>query len=151
MVDRPGVTVPEIARRYGRSPHTVSKEWTRAKGFPSPTGRRGRYLEYDHTAVHTWVQANLKADTTLPIHTGPPEELLTKAEIAAESGLSPSTIRSDLSRGRLTPKHGDTQKDGVPLWRRGIISRQLSQRRQHGSSKLMGVGLSSTPAGGCTA
>lgn len=130
MVDRPGLTVPEIARTYGRSPHTVRKEWTHKEGFPSPTGRRGRYLEYDRTAVHTWVEANIKPDTTLPIHTGPPEELLTQAEIAKESGLSPSTIRADLSRGRLTPKHGDTQRDGIPLWNRGSVARQLAHRRR---------------------
>lgn len=133
MVDRPGLTVPEIARTYERSPHTVSKEWTQTPGFPSPTGRRGRYLEYDRTEVRTWVEANIKPDTTLPIHTGPPEGLLTQAEIAKESELSPSTIRADLSRGRLTPKNGDLQKDGVPLWHRGTIARQLAQRRRPGT------------------
>lgn len=129
MVDRPGITTREIAQTYGRSLHTVTKEWVRHADWPAPVGKRGRFNEYPADAVAAWVAEHADRDTTPPIFTGDPDRLLTVAEIADESGLSEGTVRADLSRGRLTPKGGDVERDGVKLWRRGTIADQLRGRR----------------------
>lgn len=131
MVDRPGVIAPEIAQTYGRSIHTVTKEWMQHPDWPKNVGRRGQHLEFDKALVSAWVAEHVRADLTLPIHTGDPERLLTLQEIAEESGLSDATIRSDLSRGRLVPKDGDERDvTGRPLWKRGAIAAQLAKRRR---------------------
>ncbi|MFC9085336.1 hypothetical protein [Nocardiopsis dassonvillei] len=136
MVDRPGTIAPEIAQTYGRSLHTVTKEWMQDADWPSTIGQRGKHHEFDRKAVAAWVAEHVRADLTLPIHVGDPEGLLTRKEIAQESGLSASTVRSDLSKGRLTPKDGHERDDaGNPLWKRGEIAKQLAGRRRRRTPK----------------
>jgi predicted transcriptional regulator len=135
MVDRPGITLPEIAETYGRTYATVRQQWTRHPDWPAPTGKRGRFGEYDPKAVAAWVTAHADRDQDAPIFTRDPAGLLTVAEIADESGLSHRTVRADLSRGRLLPAEGDTVRDGVKLWRRGTIAAQLRKRRGYRRSE----------------
>jgi DNA-binding CsgD family transcriptional regulator len=131
MVTRPGLIAPEIAETYGRSIHTVTKEWMQAPDWPASRGRRGQHLEFERKAIAAWVKKHVQADLTLPIHRRDPQGLITRAEIAEETGLSPNTVRADLSKGRLTPKEGHEQDvAGTPLWRRGEIAKQVAGRRR---------------------
>lgn len=134
-----GLTAPEIAQKYGVTVHAITKdwvvEWRKTPGAPRPIGKRGRYNEYDPGEVEKWVRQNRSRPQGGPIYTRDPEGLLTAAEIAEEAGLSENTVRSDLSRGRLTPKEGDVVKDGTKLWRRGSIAAQLRRRRSRRAPK----------------
>lgn len=136
MVTRHRMIAPEIAAEYQVSLHTVTKNWMQDPTWPGATGRREKYLEFDRGKVAEWVAQNVLADTTKPIHQRDPQELITRAEIAEESGLSIHTITTDLSRGRLVPRRGHTTDDyGNPLWRRGEIAAQLAARHRRRSRK----------------
>jgi len=126
MVDHStrGVIIPEIAERYGRSPATIQKHWTRHPEWPEPIGRRGRWLEYDADAVDKVVHRLFIRTTGTD---GSPDDLLTVAEIAEYTGLKPTTIRSDISRGRWPEP--DEVAHGVKLWRRATVDAVMAHRR----------------------
>lgn len=142
MVADNGITAPEIARAYDRSLHTVTKKWMQADDWPSSISRLGNLHLFDRAEVAAWVKKNRAADTDAPIRAGDPDQWLTAAEIAAETGRSPSTIRADFSRGRLGPKEGETVREGVKLWRRGTIRAQLDARPGQGRKRPGAEGIS---------
>ena len=126
MVRRPGLIAPEIAERYGAALSTVQRQWKVHPEWPPATGRRGRWSEYDAVAVDAAVRrlfARLELTTE-----GDPDDELTVAEIAAYTGLSESTIRSDVSRGRLPQ---GIERDGVKLWKRRTIDTAMAGRRAY--------------------
>ncbi|RLU81104.1 hypothetical protein CTZ27_33220 [Streptomyces griseocarneus] len=123
MVDPSGEIVTEIAQRYGRSRPTI-KRWTTEPGWPGPIGKRGRWLEYDPTAVDEWVRNNI-ARPTVELEPG---RLYTGQQIeAAGAGITAETIRADLSRDRW-PKP-DSTGDGVNRWLGSTVMSALAQRR----------------------
>lgn len=127
MVAQPErLTAPEIAERYGRSVSTIQTKWTQRDEWPAPVGRRGKWKEYDAAEVADVVQRlyGREGATTK----GKPGDLLTVAEIAAYTGLSASTVRADISRGRI--KHEpDDESTGVKRWRRDTIDAAMATRR----------------------
>lgn len=124
MVERPGIITPEIAKKYSRSAHTVSKIWTRQPDWPEPVSKRGKYLEYDPAEVEAWVAENVaRAPVELE-----PSRLYTVQEISAETGLAEGTIRSYRSRGDW-PGPDDTAY-GVDTWRGETVMTALARRRR---------------------
>lgn len=119
----PGLTIPEIAEKYGRPERTI-EQWRRAYDWPAPSGTRegtGRPLEYDPDAVDAAVRAIL----ALADDDADPDELLTARQAAEESGLSYGTVRADISRGRWPgPDH-----EGK--WRRSTVRAVMAARRPH--------------------
>lgn len=137
MVTRRGLTVPEIARRYGRAETTIRHSWTQHPQWPEPIGKRGRYKEYDADAVES-VVARLfsrtepdsadEPDTEQPI-AADPNELLDVAAIATYTHLSASTIRSDISRNRWPAP--DDETDGTKTWKRSTVEAIMKKRRAY--------------------
>lgn len=125
--DHTDITAPEIAAKYGRTLSTVQRQWMVRPDFPAPIGKRGRWNAYDPAAVDAAVRAHF-VRTVEP--TGDPDELLTQIEIAAVTGLSPSTIRADISRGRIGEP--DDETDGVKRWKRSTITEAMAGRRRYG-------------------
>lgn len=126
MVDRPGIIVPEIAATYDRSVNTV-RDWIKDAEWPSPTGRRGRFWEYDRAAVDELVRARFARSR--PTEAGDPDRLLTMAEAADRAGVKPGTIRADLSRGRWPAP--DEIRDGVKMWRASTVDAVLADRQAY--------------------
>lgn len=124
--DRADITAPEIAAKYGRTLSTVQRQWMVREEFPAPIGKRGRWNAYDPAAVDAAVRAHF-VRTVAP--TGDPDELLTQVEIAEVTGLSPGTIRSDISRGRIGKP--DDETDGVKKWKRSTITAAMAGRRRY--------------------
>ncbi len=127
-----GVILPEIARQYGRSLKTVSW-WRWRYQWPQPTGKRGRWDEYDPDDVGRAVALILRESA----EGADPDELLDAKGAAAEAGISYATVRADISRGRWPAP--DEEKFGVKRWRRGTVrdhmaSRRPSKRRKPGST-----------------
>ena len=127
MVRRPGLIAPEIAERYGAALSTVQRQWKVHPEWPPAIGKRGRWSEYDAAAVDATVR-RLFARQELTTE-GDPEDELTVADIAAYTGLNESTIRSDVSRGRLP--QADVERDGVKLWKRQTIDTAMTGRRAY--------------------
>lgn len=125
MVTR--LIMPEIAERYGRPLATVRKNWAKHPAWPPPAGKRGQYNEYDADAVDAAVQAI----TTRPplADDGDPDELLDVNAAAGYAGLDPSTVYSDISRGRW-PEPDDTAH-GVSRWKRSTIAAEIGGRRPY--------------------
>lgn len=119
-----GVIAPEIAEKYDRSLHAVTKDWTRRPGWPPTIGKRGRYKEYDAQAVDTFVRDHvLRRAVELDVG-----RLYTAAELeAAGAGITAGTIRADRSRGRWPEP--DDRTHGVDRWRGDTAARALASRR----------------------
>jgi len=124
MIQR--LIIPEIAQKYDRTPGTIRTQWVPHPAWPAAAGKRGRYKEYDAAEVAAAV-ATIAGRTPLP--DGDPDELLDVARIAAETGLSGSTIRSDISRGRW-PAPDDTEH-GVHRWKRSTVASTMKGRRRY--------------------
>ncbi|MEU0871637.1 helix-turn-helix transcriptional regulator [Nocardia brasiliensis] len=123
-----GVTAPEIAAKYGRELSTVQRQWKVADWWPEAIGKRGKWSLYDEAAVDEAIEKQFGR----PQSAGGPEDLLTVAEIAAHTGLSPSTIRSDISRGRIPEADpNDADAGGVKRWRRRVVDEAMSGRRAY--------------------
>jgi hypothetical protein len=126
MVDHtpPRLIVPEIAERYGRSPHTVTREWARHPDWPAPVDKRGRWNEYDAQAVAAFVHDHIErqaADLE-------PDRLYTAQQLeAAGAGIKAATIRADRTRGRW-PEPDDTSH-GVNRWYGRTAAAALANRR----------------------
>lgn len=125
MVDRPGITIPEIAAKYDRDRATVSRKWARHTLWPEPVGRRGRFLEYDAAAVDQVVRSHLVRDE-IDVE---PRRLYTTKEAAEALRVSYATVRSYISRD-LFPTPDDV-RDGVKLWRGSTLDQYNSGRRAH--------------------
>ncbi|MEV4174001.1 hypothetical protein [Nonomuraea sp. NPDC049709] len=125
MVEQHGITTAEIAERYGRALRTVQDVWRKHPDWPAPTGKRGRWAEYDAQAVDELVRRAFLRDP--PSAEGRPDDLLTIAQIVEYTGLTRSTIDSDISRGRIPPP--DDTEHGVKRWRRSTVDTAMSQRR----------------------
>lgn len=121
------ITAPEIAAKYGRTLSTVQRQWMVREEFPAPIGKRGRWNAYDPAAVDKAVRAHF-VRTVAPV--GDPDDLLTQVEIAEVTGLSASTIRADISRGRIGEP--DDEKEGVKRWKRSTIAAAMAGRRRYG-------------------
>lgn len=126
MVEPTRLITPEIADRYGRSLHTVTKVWVQHPAWPQPVDKRGRYKEYDAAAVATFVRDHIdRASVDLE-----PDRLYTAQQLEdAGAGVTAGTIRSDLSRDRW-PRPDDTA-DGVNRWYGHTATTALAGRRPY--------------------
>lgn len=119
------IIAPEIAALYGRELTTVTGTWRRHPDWPAPTGRRGRWAEYDAAAVDAVVKEHFLRQ---PLQSsGDPEDLLTIADIVTYTGLARGTVDGDISRGRIPP--ADDTEHGVKRWRRSTIDTAMQGRR----------------------
>lgn len=138
MVDRPGITVTEIAEKYRRSRSRVANYWVRDPQWRDRVrvvGKRGRASEYDPDDVH----ALLREWVWLPPENSDvdPERLLTLPEIADYAGIDYATVRSDASPGKR--KSGtsrnilgepDAVRDGERMWRRSTVDDRYWARQK---------------------
>lgn len=122
---RKGIIAPEIAELYGRALTTVTGTWRNHPDWPQPTGRRGRWAEYDRAQVDAVVRNHLLRQTPEP--EGDAGDLLTIADIVKYTGLARGTIDADISRGRIPP--ADDTKHGVKRWHRSTIDTAMKNRR----------------------
>lgn len=127
MVPGKGLIAPEIAERYGRATSTVQRIWTQHPEWPRPIGKRGRWNEYDPDAVDRVVRRTFLRDRPRP--SGTPDDLLDINAIAEYTGLSASTIRADISRGRW--RAPDDTANGVKRWRRSTVDEIMAERRRY--------------------
>lgn len=125
--DAEALIAPEIAARYGRELSTVQRQWMVRPDWPTPIGKRGRWNLYDAAAVDAVVRANFVRTVE---RRGDPDDLLTVAEIAEYTGLSPATIRADISRGRIK-REPDDNEHGVKRWRRATVDAAMAGRRRY--------------------
>lgn len=126
MVAQPErLTAPEIAERYGRALSTIQTNWTQRDEWPAPVGRRGKWKEYDAAEVAAVVKRLYGREGNTG--KGKPGDLLTVAEIADYTGLAASTVRADVSRGRIGA--ADDESTGVKKWRRDTIDAAMATRR----------------------
>ncbi|WP_306357437.1 MULTISPECIES: AlpA family transcriptional regulator [unclassified Nocardia] len=124
--DAPPLTTSEIAQRYGRALNTVQKHWVTHQDWPAPVGKRGRWKVYDAAAVDAVVRALFVPEASEP--TGNPDELLTRAEVAAYRGIAESTLRSYITRGQFIEP--DDTTGGVDRWRRSTLDAHPPTRRR---------------------
>jgi hypothetical protein len=80
--------LPEIAAAYGRSEDTIAF-WRVTRPWPEPTGKRGRWDEYDAGQVDAAVRAILAVPGG---DDGDPDELLDMQAIAAFAGLRDTAV-----------------------------------------------------------
>jgi hypothetical protein len=59
-----------------------------------------------------------------------PERLLDVAGVARMAGITPDTVRTDLSRATIPPPQGHLM--GSPWWTRPVIERWLASRPARG-------------------
>jgi predicted DNA-binding transcriptional regulator AlpA len=123
MIDRPRLIVPEIAQRYGRSEHTVAKEWRPHPAWPAPVGKRGRWLEYDEQDVVDFVAQHVDR----PAVRLEPRRLYTAREIEAATGIKAATIRADQNRDRW-PAPDDTSSR-AHRWTGATVNKVIADRR----------------------
>ncbi|WP_378735493.1 hypothetical protein [Nocardia brasiliensis] len=128
--DAQRLIAPEIAERYDRALNTVQKDWMTRGEWPPVVGKRGRWNEYDAAAVEAAVHAHFVREQ--PAGEGSPEDLLTVAQIAEFAKVSASSVRSDLSRGRLALGEPDDTTGGVKRWRRAKVAQAYAGRRRYG-------------------
>lgn len=124
--DRPGITVTEIAEKYGRSRALVSNTWTARPEWRKRVrvvGRRGRALEYDRADVDALVREWVWLPPKEPAL--PAGRRLTMREIAEYTGLDYGVIRTEASRGRLA---GLDLEDaaGTRLWTRAQVDKAFT-------------------------
>ncbi|MGW3166965.1 hypothetical protein ACWC9Q_29725 [Streptomyces sp. NPDC001142] len=124
MVDPERLIVPEIAKRYGVSTHTVTKSWAQRDGWPDPVDKRGRYKEYDAAAVADFVRDHVERQAVAL----EPRRLYTAQQLEdAGVGIKAGTIRADLTRGRWPEP--DSTADGVNRWLGSTVTAALASRR----------------------
>lgn len=117
-----GVILPEIAKRYGRALKTVTW-WRWRYEWPEPTGKRGRWDEYDPDQVDQAVALILRE----PAEEADPDELLDAKGAAAEAGIAYGTVRADISRERWPAP--DADEFGVKRWKRRTVRDEMASRR----------------------
>ncbi|WP_267244366.1 hypothetical protein [Streptomyces sp. PR69] len=97
MVDAPkGETLREIAARYNRAYDTLRTRWARHPAWPDSIGWRGRAKVYDSAEVDKVIAEHI---APAPVELDP-NRLYTAREIANLVGISPGTIRAEVSKGR---------------------------------------------------
>lgn len=133
-----GEILPEIAERYGRPPKTVSW-WRWRYDWPEPTGKRGRWDEYDPDEVDRAISVILSE----PAEAADPDELLDAKAAAAEAGIAYGTVRADISRGDRWPAPDD-YRFGVKRWKRSTVREHMASRRPNRRRRPGGA---SAPAG----
>lgn len=132
MVDRPPpLTAPEIAEKYGRSLHTVTKLWTRHDAWPPATGIRGRRKTYDAEAVARFVRDHIHRPT--PTAALDPRRLYTAREIEAATGIKATSIRADRSKNRWPAP--DDVSGRAHRWKGATVTRALATRRGYRKSQ----------------
>ncbi|WP_329338560.1 hypothetical protein OG866_27020 [Streptomyces sp. NBC_00663] len=130
MVDPQRLIAPEIATAYDVSPHTVRASWSQHPDWPAPTGKRGRYKEYDAQAIADFVRTHIERQAV----TLEPRRLYTAQQLQdAGVGITAGTIRADLARGRW-PAPDDTS-DGVNRWHGSTVTKALQGRRGYRRSR----------------
>lgn len=130
MVSREqGMIAPELAEKYGRSLATV-RRWMTSDVWPTHSGKRGRWLEFDPAVVDEVYREHFGREVTSK---GDPDELLTQSQIAEHTGLAPGTVRADISRGRLGEP--DEDENGVKRWKRSTIDGTMAGRRTYHRNK----------------
>ncbi len=129
------LTYSEIAERYGRSRHTVTKAWAPHEAWPGPVGRRGRALEFDEGEVERFVREHVRPPG--PTLEGDDEELLDIGEVASVTGYSADSVWSMIGHGRWPAPVGKRRRRdgaGAPtrewesLWRLGDIRVEMARR-----------------------
>lgn len=116
--------IPEIAEKYGRARNTIVL-WRHKYDWPDPVGTRGRWDEFDADAVDQAVQAIIGTGTADA--DADPDELLDTRAAAEEAGLSPATVRADISKGRWPEP--DDSRFGTRRWRRSTVREAMMARR----------------------
>lgn len=131
MVDNQpeGETLREIAARLGRAYDTLRTQWSRHPAWPAPLGKRGRSYVYDPAAVDAVIAEHFAREAT----TFEPGRLYTAREIADLAGLSPTTIRVDLAKGRWPAPDDTTQM--ANRWTGATVTTALAGRRGYGRTK----------------
>lgn len=125
-----GITYDEIAAKYGRSASTIRQQWATHPDWPTPSGKRGRSLEFNADQVHVLAVAVFLPP---PPPEGDPDELLTLAEIADRTGQPLSTLEGYAHRQSDTEhKHWprSVHRDGVRYWIWGDVAAHLAARRR---------------------
>ncbi|MFG3349516.1 helix-turn-helix transcriptional regulator [Streptomyces sp. NPDC048018] len=127
MVDTPpeGETLQEIAARYGRAETTVRNQWARHPEWPAPIGKRGQAHVFDPTAVDRVVGEHLAR----PAAELEPRREYTAAEIEAATGISPATIRAEVSKGRWPAPDG--RKGRANVWLGSAVLKAVEGRRAY--------------------
>ena len=118
---RPGITVTEIAEKYGRSRSLVSNTWTRRPEWRERVrvvGHRNKALEYDPGDVDALVREWLWLPPTNPGI--PASRRLTMRELAEYTGIDYGVVRSEATRGRLAG-HDRTDTAGTRTWTRAQV------------------------------
>jgi hypothetical protein len=119
----PGLTVPEIAEKYGRHEKTI-RWWMYMYDWPEPARKLGRRDFYDAGAVYRAVRGILG----LPAEDGAdPDELLDTRGAAEEAGISWGTLRAYIHRDQWPGP--DDVRDGVRLWKRSTVRDKMASRR----------------------
>ncbi|WP_330349594.1 hypothetical protein [Streptomyces sp. NBC_00582] len=126
MVAPQRMIAPEIAETYGVNQHTVRATWTQHPEWPAPTGKRGRYKEYDAEDVAAFVREHVQRQAVEL----EPERLYTAQDLeAAGIGIKAGTIRADLTRGRW-PEPDDTEH-GTNRWYGRTAMKAMIGRRSY--------------------
>lgn len=125
--------LPEIADAYERPTATIA--WWRVRyEWPAPTGKRGRWDEYDAGEVAAAVRAIL----ALGDEDADPDELLDMKAAAAEAGISYATVRADVSKERWPlPDH---EEFGAKRWKRSTVRAEMASRRPNRRRRAPGEG-----------
>lgn len=124
---RTGVTFAEIAAHYGKAPRYVAENprWGRHPKWPTAVGKRGRSMEFAPTAVADFVRTHHTRATPDLVA----DRLYTVAEIAAATGLEPSTIHADISRKRWP--EADEATGDARMWLGATVTEHLATRRTY--------------------
>lgn len=126
---REPVTVADIARLYRRSARAVRETWVNTDQWRErvrAVGKQGKWTLYDADDVEAFARERVwlpPRETDVP-----PGRLMDQSAIAAYTGIDYSTVRADVSRGRLGEP--DEVRDRVRLWRRGTVDERLWGRQR---------------------
>lgn len=118
------VALKEIADAHHQTMSTV-RRWTFSPEWPKPAATRGSAFLYLKTEVADVVR--LYTEREMPLATGPLDELLDIIRAAAEAGISASTLRADMNRGRWPAP--DDEAHGVKRWKRQTVLETMAARR----------------------
>lgn len=129
MEGRPGITVREIADRYGKSLDTVHR-WVRGPGWQDAVvGKRGAAKEFDPERVDALARELIWLP---PVETEvPADRLLTLTEISEYTGISYEDVKhmaADVSgRGSVLGEPDDV--DGRRrMWKRATVDERVRGR-----------------------
>lgn len=129
------LTYSEIADRYRRSRHTVTKAWAAHAAWPTSVGKRGRALEFDADEVERFIVEHVRPPS--PSLAGDDDELLDIGEVATVTGYGQDSIWSMIGHGHWPAPVGKRRRRdaaGAPtrewesLWRLGEIRSELQRR-----------------------